>query len=576
MEGIEIVNYACQKFQEQKYDEALEAFILAYSKGYACEWIIENIYACYMDGNESDFRTAFQKCLQDKVNYEECLLDFVPYKDGEYYIYDKQRAQFCGRFSYCDLEYVQPDPAIDGMEFSAILLEFDWNWNHIMRLLAEAKRRKIYVICHDMARCISFCKIPELSNYFENIVFFSSRQALLEYFHQHTDVYLPQMVYGDDEAKEKLEQILEGEHTYRLTPEGRNTENVLLTIAIPTANRGNLVVKRLKNLLSMHFDAEIEIVVSKNGVLLYEDEYHQISEIEDARFVYHDHGRILKAYENWYHAVTMAHGKYVMFVSDEDDVILSELEHYLSILTYYPHVSILRAKSSFQGLKIDERVYAKKGSEAFTKCFLNQNYLSGLTVRRSDFLEVDVLQYERYADNEFYRRYPHEWWCAALCKRGDYMAEPVLLILENDSVLEQEIDKFKEMKILPEDTDVIQNNGLPVYATYSERLKQLEGQADFLHIFEQEHIVDLVNNLYMAITKTGYFLGLARRYDYNIQEFVDYVNRYVTLCHGIIEQFTLDDQGKTILLAYVRKQEEKLLKLHQDLNEEKDVDNETL
>ena len=37
MDGKQLVEYACLRFEEEKYDEALEAFVLAYSKGYERE-----------------------------------------------------------------------------------------------------------------------------------------------------------------------------------------------------------------------------------------------------------------------------------------------------------------------------------------------------------------------------------------------------------------------------------------------------------------------------------------------------------------------------------------------------------
>ncbi len=51
-----ILEQACVKFQEGKYGEALEDFISVYAKGYEKDWILENIYQCYMEGNEQEFR----------------------------------------------------------------------------------------------------------------------------------------------------------------------------------------------------------------------------------------------------------------------------------------------------------------------------------------------------------------------------------------------------------------------------------------------------------------------------------------------------------------------------------------
>ena len=79
-----LISYACEQFEKAAYDKALEAFILAYQKGYEKEWIFENIYNCYMIGNEEEFRKTYMHQAADaKISYDECLLDFIPYRDGE-------------------------------------------------------------------------------------------------------------------------------------------------------------------------------------------------------------------------------------------------------------------------------------------------------------------------------------------------------------------------------------------------------------------------------------------------------------------------------------------------------------
>ena len=173
MDEKQLVDYACLRFEEEKYDEALEAFVLAYSKGYEREWILENIYACYMEGNESAFREAYEKQGFDSgVSYEACALDFIPYKDGEYYIFDKACAEFCGKFSAVELERREPLEVLKHVEFSAAAVEFDGNWKQYQDLLSEAVKRKIYAVCHDMNRGMSYWKIPELGKYLENVWIF--------------------------------------------------------------------------------------------------------------------------------------------------------------------------------------------------------------------------------------------------------------------------------------------------------------------------------------------------------------------------------------------------------------------
>lgn len=54
----------------------------------------------------------------------------------------------------------------------------------------------------------------------------------------------------------------------------------MLTIGIPTHDRGNLLLKRLDNLLQMPYDAEIEITISKNGTHYYQEEYKSIEKLK--------------------------------------------------------------------------------------------------------------------------------------------------------------------------------------------------------------------------------------------------------------------------------------------------------
>lgn len=117
-----LYTYACEKFEQQKYDEALEAFILLYGKGYERDWIKNSIYQCYVDGNESQFESVFELHAKGiKVNYEDCKIDFVPYKDGQYYMFDKEIQQFIGIFSIDDFMQTEPDPLLKQKNFLQLL-----------------------------------------------------------------------------------------------------------------------------------------------------------------------------------------------------------------------------------------------------------------------------------------------------------------------------------------------------------------------------------------------------------------------------------------------------------------------
>lgn len=549
IEEEELLDYACVKFQNGMYEEALEAFVLAYSKGYEPEWVLDNVYNCYMAGNEEEFYNAYERQTENLgIAYEDCILDFIPYRDGEYYIFDKEIGNFRGLFSVRELQEMKPDPSLQSVEFSAAVLEMEWNWKEEAIILSEAIRRKVYVISHDMRRFLSFFKIPELADYVKNIKTFADHQELQDYFHQNTAVYLPKIICGKEEDKQELIKIMDEEHLYRLTSQGRNTENVLLTIGIPTHERGNLVLKRLENLLPMPYDAEIEIVISKNGTKRYQEEYREVSKIPDARINYFDHGKEIHPTENWAYVLEMAHGKYVLMVSDEDDVVINALEHYLKLLSDFPDLSLMRAKTRFQYHSMEERLYGKKGREAFQYEFAGQNYLSGLIIRREDFIAENMLRLQKYADNPYYQYYPHEWWCAILSQRGDYMQEPFVLIDEQECVAGEEAKQA-----MPEtDEDIWGASYVPDFGTYEARLKQFRGQLDFLHLFcgEDKDMAEI--GVDRAIGKTAVLFDLARKRNYDCENYLNMMDQYVACCIEAVEEFNLDSDQKRRLLLWIR------------------------
>lgn len=540
----QLISYAYEKFESGAYDKALEAFISVYQKGYEQGWILKNIYNCYMVGNEDKFRETYMLQGADaKIIYDDCLLDFIPYRDGEYFIFDKAKRVFLGIFSVPVLQKMKPNSIFDELEYSSAVLALDWDFREESDIFIKAKERKIYIVCKDAERCISFWKVPELQEYLENVTLFFDFTDLQEFFHKNTAIHLPMIIRGGTQESAILAKIREEEHQYRLTPEGRNIENVLLTIAIPTANRGNLLLKRLENLMSMPYDAEIEFVVSKNCSAAYEEEYKRASEILDARLHYYDHGKDLLGYQNFHHAIEMSCGKYVLLVSDEDDVILSSIEHYLKLLNSNPNISQVRVKGKMNYHDIIVRKQGNSGIEALNLMFLKQNYISGFIVRKKDFTEDEFLMdSEILADNIFYQYYPHECWSAVLSYRGDALEEPVEFISEGESVYG--------------------NNYFPAYATYEARLEQLKGMIDFLHFIMRKDIEAAKEGLLRIIGKIAYLLEMSREQKYDCDNYLEIIDHFKFICIHAIESFSFNVNQREELLCFLDYCGEHAIALH--------------
>lgn len=569
LNGYELIEYACSRFEEEKYDEALEGFVLAYMKGIEKDWVLENIYNCYMQGNEQEFQDSFDKFkMHTNISYEQCLLDFVPYKEGEYYIFDKEEKIFRGSFSVAEFEKV-PSNQYEQIAFSAFAVVMGWDWIACNNLLTEAKHRKIYVISEDIQRMSSFFKLPELQEYVENMKVFSHITEFQKYFHKNTSIYLPHAVAGSEEEKKELLAVIEEEHQYRLTPEGRNIDNVLFTIGIPTHARGNLLLKRLENLREMPYDAEVEFAISKNGNLFYEDEYASVNKIEDARINYYDHGKELEPEVNWHYTVEMAHGKYVLLISDEDDVCLGAVEHYLKLFIEYPEAVIIRAKSKVFYSDINERVVGAAGVEAFGQIFLYQNYLSGLIVRRDIFLAQEFMKLNCFKENEYYKWYVHDWWCSCLSLEGPCINEPVQLVEEQKTQIEEERQALCDMGIVEMEDMVDTKTNLPNYSSYEGRFKQFDGEIEFLHMLEVSHEEVVPKGLEITIEKLAFLIALARKWEYKVNEFEKVVDEFVNISIAVLDEFQLSDEYKHRILLRIKQCVLRLYYCHDELCEKK-------
>ena len=200
MDNKELFQHAYDLFQQQKYDQALEIYVVLYNKGYEKEWIKTNIYSCYVEGNEKEFRDTYKKskkCV--RIKYEECALDFIPYQEGKYYIYDKKKEKFVGIFSMDELKKQKPDQGIKNIEFGSIGIATSGIWSELLHILCIASKRKIYMICPELERNSSFYKIPELADFMKNVQIFSSIQEFQQFFHQNIEQYLPTIIYGKSE-----------------------------------------------------------------------------------------------------------------------------------------------------------------------------------------------------------------------------------------------------------------------------------------------------------------------------------------------------------------------------------------
>lgn len=532
-----------------------------------------SIYEVYSKSVRSKYKKNFELIGGNRYcSFDDCILDFFPLSEDKYLIYNKIEQKSQGILNISDLKDPVKLKEIEEHEFYSIVLEFDGDWNKYLYILKEAAERKVYIICKDIEIAASYLKLKEIKEYIDNIKIFKTRQEFQQYFHVNKSEYLPKLIFGENEHKKKLSEIINEEHLYRLTKEGRDSSNVILTIGIPTHDRGNLLLERLDNLIKMPFDSEIEFIVSKNGSLLYQDEYKKASMIQDARLLYYGTDEEIIGRYNWANVVKYAHGRYVLIVSDEDDVINDALEHYMNILQNNSQLSQMRVGTSIQ-YSTGERYYGEKGRDAFLKGFLRQNYLSGLIVDRIKFIEANVMQYEAYIENPFYRSYPHEWWCAALSMMGDCLREPVKLIEEKESVIDAQLDAYERKGKMKKKELVDESCGLPLYASYESRLKQFIGQMECISVFLKDDLYGMQLAILNTIDKLAVLFNLARSYGYKKEKYSDFLLEFVNVTQNQVDKYEFKDYQKRELYEKIRQSYEMLIQLDADWQQREYLNN---
>lgn len=118
------------------------------------------------------------------------------------------------------------------------------------------------------------------------------------------------------------------------------SREVLLSICIPTYNRGALVEECVKKCLEIPLE-DIEIVVSDNASS--DDTQDRIEAINDDRLVYHRNSFNIGGMSNFVQVFCHAKGKWLLLISDEDDVISIDWNRVRQVLMDSNEVSIFRA-----------------------------------------------------------------------------------------------------------------------------------------------------------------------------------------------------------------------------------------
>ena len=175
------------------------------------------------------------------------------------------------------------------------------------------------------------------------------------------------------------------------------TAKVLLSICIPTYNRANFLHKTISNLINQLHD-NVEIVISDNGS---QDATSTIvSEFKDSRINYYTNHENKGITYNLIRVLDLAKGKYVIYLSDEDNLNIDNVLLTINDFEKYnPSVIFGNLKTSEGKLafKYNQSIH-KGGYKALQDFGFKSTYISGQLLLKSS-IDFDNLYYEYNLSN---------------------------------------------------------------------------------------------------------------------------------------------------------------------------------
>jgi len=256
----------------------------------------------------------------------------------------------------------------------------------------------------------------------------------------------------------------------------------ILSICIPTYNRGNIVFESIKKLLEFNSE-DIEIVVCDNGSS--DNTYSLISSIKDKRLKIYRNDSNMGFIYNLMRVVKLANGYFACTLSDEDSLIEKTLDELISLIK-----SIVNNKLNIMGIVCDfekpDKI-AEKIDQYMGVLYGRCSYISGLVFNREKMINSDF-EIEQTI-------YPHVFLMLKLALRGE--------IIFSDSLLHYQREHGANSELEESGAEVNRNS----YVLPQMRLKQL--REDMMVVGKINMEIDTKVSIFNRIFNIKLFQGVS-------------------------------------------------------------------
>lgn len=527
------IDFAMCLFEYGRYVEFFEILLRAKTLGELPEEILDSIEGVFLEPNLEELRQNYENNIRalrsnDSVysfpNFEDISKVILPTEsEMQFFAYNRMSRRLCSSIILQD-----PNETVQNISREYLLSDYlisreaDIWWMYLHHI--ELQTKKIYLWVQDKEMFLAVLQVKTFpQEMIDRLIVFESFDEIKMYLKKTND-HLPWNIIAYTKEKRMLEEMLWSIHTERIHSEKRDRSKILLSICIPSYNRGNLALANLQKLLALRFDNEIEFVLSNNGTKNETREfYEEIKNIQDARFIYHEFEDNQGVSINACKVCDLSNGKFMMLLSDEDSIIEKSLDDILSVIKDYGDpLAIIKTVHLEQGNP--GQGYAKKGEEAYRKFAFTSHYLSADIFNNKLIKKYHLTDYTReHLDNPLCYLYPHSSWDTLMMQYGDVFGTEVVLVDENGARGSlTEVDSFVQSN----------HTEIPEYQTVEGRCKQHKGNIDVMMDtdFLREHFDVFRTLVRMMSEKTKDLVDISNHIHYleaRHSENMDYTKKYV-------------------------------------------------
>ena len=497
LKGEVYKKFAYFLFDICEYEQSLLMFSKVLLNNVDKEEIRRFIYKTFVEPNLHEFRENYNtntkiltnnNCIQNYVAYEKLDFWLIPTEVEQLYYLYNTRDDIIETKIKLSYDHKKEVILLEEDKFADYIILSDWNVGKIVQYKnkIEHKNKKTYAVITEYNKFLSLLQSDsKIINELNNITIFDGFYNMEKYL-KESDKYLPRNIVDLINERYKAVETINKIHNYRISAD--NSKNIILSICIPTYNRGKRAYENVLHTLLSNYDNEIEIVISNNGTQNDTVEwYEKIKNINDTRVKYFEFEDNVGFALNVCNVVNMAEGKYVVIISDEDIIDINLLDKILGLLVKN-NIGVIRTKGQNQGF-IPSTKLCSKGESAILTYMLTSNYMSGIIFNNELLKKYKCTEYvEKRLDNEVCLYYPHMLWEVILSQYADVKGEDVTFIIEGEA---EKTDIGRET-----------NEVIPLYSSIEGRIKQFEG---YYQIFNDMDICksdfELIRKMYRKLVE---------------------------------------------------------------------------